>query len=306
MPTVSVVIPAKNRAKMIVKCLNSVLNQTVKADEIIVVDDNSTDDTKEVVHSYSKYGVKYIPLENKTGAQAARNLGIISATGDYIAFQDSDDEWFDYKLEEQIKVIKTYKSQKFLFIHGDAEDYDWKTGEFRDRKVPELEGNCYEKLLKSHGPLFPAIMVDKKALFEIGLLDEKVPSWQEWDTSIALSRICDFRQIRKPLFIYNVNHGDAISKNIQSDLNGYWYIVEKNKELIISELGQDYYLKHIKRQLLFSINKELLDEFEKYKNYYLEEIVNRNVIYRNIQKILLRRGLMPVIIKGWNPWKFIN
>jgi glycosyltransferase involved in cell wall biosynthesis len=249
MPTVSVVIPAKNRAKMIGKCLDSVLNQTVKADEIIVVDDNSTDNTKEIVQSYQQYGVKYIPLENKTGAQAARNLGIISATGDYIAFQDSDDEWFDYKLEEQTKLIKSYNSAKFLFIHGDAEDHDCKTGKRRERNVPELEGNCYEKLLKSPGPLFPAILVDKKALLEIGLLDEKVPSWQEWDTAISLSKICEFKHVKKPLFTYNLNHGETISLNIKRDLDGYGYLINKYKNEILRTCGKKSLLQHLNRQI---------------------------------------------------------
>lgn len=255
MTTISVVIPAKNRAKMIGKCLDSVLNQTVKAGEIIVVDDNSTDDTKEVVQSYSKYGVKYVPLENKIGAQAARNLGIISATGDFIAFQDSDDEWFKYKLEEQIKLIKAYGSEKFLFIHGDAEDHDCKTGERRDRKVPELEGSCYEKLLKSPGPLFPAILVNKKALLEIGLLDEKVPSWQEWDTAISLSKICEFKHVKKPLFTYNLNHGETISLNIKRDLNGYEYVINKYKNEMIKESGHITWRNHINRQIRLAKGK---------------------------------------------------
>ncbi len=244
MPTVSVVIPAKNRAKMIGKCLDSVLNQTVKADEIIVVDDNSTDDTKEVVQSYSKYGVKYIPLENKTGAQAARNLGIISATGDYIAFQDSDDEWLPDKLERQIKELGKVNFNPMTVVHGNA-IVKCEGEKERIWEVPETAGeNVLSMLLKRPAPFFPAILTSKKALEKIGLLDEKVSAYQEWDTSIQLSKICRFIHIKKPIFIYNIHAGEAISKNGMGAIAGYKYIIDKYKDDIIAKCGEKAWYFH--------------------------------------------------------------
>lgn len=272
MPTVSVVIPAKNRAKMIGRCLDSVLNQTVKADEIIVVDDNSTDNTKEIVQSYQQYGVKYIPLENKTGAQAARNLGIISANSDFIAFQDSDDEWFDYKLEKQIKIITNSPYSNEIFVHGDCIIFDHLTGERRDCKVRELNGNCHENLLMNPGPLFPSFIVSKKKMIEIGMLDEKVLSSQEWDTAIMISKSIYFYHIQEPLFIYNKHNNETISKNYLLDIEGYDYIVNKHKNDILLKLGKNGILHHLRRQI--SLSKEYKDwaVFEGKGKLYLEYI----------------------------------
>jgi glycosyltransferase involved in cell wall biosynthesis len=105
--SVTVVIPAYNRAKTITYCLDSVCNQTVSPLEIIVVDDCSTDDTVAVVNDYSlsHSSVRCVVLEKNAGAQAARNRGIMEARGEWIAFQDSDDEWVSDKLEKQIAAL---------------------------------------------------------------------------------------------------------------------------------------------------------------------------------------------------------
>ena len=104
MPTVSVIIPAYNRAKYVTKAIDSVLAQTYTDYEIIVVDDGSTDNTKDVLLPYMER-INYIYQENK-GVSAARNTGIRAATGRWIAFLDSDDIWLEEKLSAQMKYIK--------------------------------------------------------------------------------------------------------------------------------------------------------------------------------------------------------
>ena len=99
-PKVSVVIPTYNSSQFIVETLESVFAQTYKDYEIIVVDDGSTDNTKEVLQPYTSR-IKYIYKENG-GPASARNVGIKSAQGEYIAFLDSDDRWLPEKLEKHI------------------------------------------------------------------------------------------------------------------------------------------------------------------------------------------------------------
>ena len=101
---VSVIIPTYNRAHLIRRSVQSVLNQTYKNLELIVVDDGSTDNTKEVIESIDDKRIVYIKQENQ-GASAARNTGIDLAKGKYIAFQDSDDIWHSNKLKKQIDVL---------------------------------------------------------------------------------------------------------------------------------------------------------------------------------------------------------
>ena len=102
--SVSVVIPAYNSAEYLPRTIDSVLAQTLPADEIIIVDDGSTDNTKEVVEKYSEK-VRYIYQEN-AGASAARNTGIKAANSQWIAMLDADDEWTTDKLKRQVDLLK--------------------------------------------------------------------------------------------------------------------------------------------------------------------------------------------------------
>lgn len=105
---VSIITPAYNCAEFIGQMIDSVLAQTYKNWEIIVIDDCSTDNTKEVVMKYMKRDsrIRYIQLEVNSGAALARNRAIDLATGKYIAFLDSDDIWFPEKLTKQINFME--------------------------------------------------------------------------------------------------------------------------------------------------------------------------------------------------------
>ena len=107
-PTVSIIIPTYNRAHLIDRSIQSVLNQTYQDFELIVVDDGSTDNTEDIIRQFQEKDkrIKYIKHDKNKGGSAARNTGIKNSRGEYIAFQDSDDEWFPEKLEKQIEIIE--------------------------------------------------------------------------------------------------------------------------------------------------------------------------------------------------------
>lgn len=105
-PTVSVIIPSYNSAFYLLETLDSVLLQSYQDFEIILVDDGSTDNTKEVIQPYLKY-INYVYQENK-GPAPARNTGIRGARGKYIAFNDSDDSWLPQKLAIQIDYFQNH------------------------------------------------------------------------------------------------------------------------------------------------------------------------------------------------------
>lgn len=103
---VSIIIPTYNRADTIRKSIDSILEQTYTNFELIIVDDGSTDNTEEIVHSVNDERLKYVKHMVNRGACAARNTGIDVAIGEYIAFQDSDDVWHNDKLKKQLNVLK--------------------------------------------------------------------------------------------------------------------------------------------------------------------------------------------------------
>lgn len=111
--TVSVVIPTFNRADLVVAAINSVLTQSNQDLEIIVVDDGSTDDTEHRLATYSER-IIYIRQAN-AGVNAARNYGLSHARGEYIALLDSDDLWFSFKLDLQVKLLEKYPDVGFVF-----------------------------------------------------------------------------------------------------------------------------------------------------------------------------------------------
>lgn len=229
---ISVVIPAKNRARTLPRCLDSVLDQTFPAHEVIVVDDASDDNTRAVVEGYADKGVRLARLEVGKGAQAARNHGIRIAAGDWIAFQDSDDVWFRHKLERQANALSQCASGQDKVVHCDGLKRDLSEELVTNINIKQFEGYCYPSLLLQSGPMFQGLLVPKHCLEAIDLLDEDCPSYQEWDTAIRLARICEFIHIREPLFEWIWHGGETISKDLLRDVNGFHYVLEKHREEI--------------------------------------------------------------------------
>lgn len=101
---VSIIIPTCQRASLLQRCLNSVVNQCIAGDEIIVVDDGSGDNTQDIVKSFGER-VTYLALNSNSGVSVARNTGIHAAHNPLLAFLDDDDEWFPHKLQLQRSVM---------------------------------------------------------------------------------------------------------------------------------------------------------------------------------------------------------
>lgn len=268
---ISIVIPTFNRAATIRYCLDSILNQTYKNIEVIVVDDCSTDRTVEVVKDYDDPRIRCIVLEKNSGAQAARNTGIKEAKGDWIAFQDSDDEWWPDKLKRQVTVLSKTAFDPFTVIHSNAIRYSHESNIKSIWNVPVVEGKpemIYPRLLAAPGPMYPSLLVSKLSLIRINYLDENVPSYQEWDTSIRLAKYCRFIHIQKPLFVYHLHHEETISKNLQKDFAGYQYVIEKHEKDIKNICGETTWNNQLstllQKCLEFGLREDFKNLIEKY------------------------------------------
>jgi glycosyltransferase involved in cell wall biosynthesis len=256
---VSIIIPTYNREKIVQETIKNIQSQTYKNWECIIVDDHSTDGTKSVIEELAKQDnrIRYILNQRSKGAQGARNTGILEATAEWIAFNDSDDEWVPDKLEKQFKIIEQKDFHPFLVVHGNCLVSDHANNKITKWDLPLVEGKQpYELLLKSASPLFPTIITSRKALETIGLLDEKVPAYQEWDTSIQLSEKCEFVHIEEPLFIYHLHKGDTMSKDIKRDIAGYQYIRLKHAKEFIKHFGNDAFYASVVDNIKRSADKE--------------------------------------------------
>jgi len=231
-PRISVVVPTFDRAGLLPRSLGSVLGQTLPPFEVVVADDASSDDTERVVRELGSGLVRHVRLPERSGAQAARNLGIREAQGDWIAFQDSDDEWLPDKLERQVALI----DGPWTVVHG---------GGIAGEKVMGMrlhgEEDALGVLLRRPATLFPALLVSRQAFDRIGPLDEDLPAFQEWDTSIRLARFCRFVMPDDPVFVYHATAG-AISESSRADIRGYEQVIEKYR----ADIDDETWYAHIR------------------------------------------------------------
>lgn len=237
----SVVIPCYNREKTIKRCIESVLHQTKLPDEIIIVDDGSSDKTVEIVKEFACSKMKILQ-QNHRGAQAARNLGVLNATGDYIAFLDSDDEWKENTVELFFTCVTNGNEGKVIYGNYIIRYERKRKNEIV--RVIDANGWVDKILLKTSIALFGCTFAPRKDLLEMGLLDEKVQAYQEWDTAIRLSRKCEFKHVKYPFLIYYKHEDDCISKNHKASIKGYNYIIKKNRKEIVKYWGYPILKEH--------------------------------------------------------------
>lgn len=277
---ISVIIPMYNREKTIHYCLQSVLNQTYQAAEIIVVDDCSVDSSVDIVKSLNNPLIRLIILERNSGAQVARNRGIKESRYDWIAFQDSDDEWLPDRLEKGVAELKKRNYNLYTMVYSNCNRIYTETNKCELWELQDFNGfNTYPLLLRWPAPMFQGMLVSKKALVDIGYLDETIKTYQEWDTSIRLSKICELVHIKAPLFNYYIHQGETISKNPANDIDGYGFIIEKFKSDIfkIQDTGSDIWLHHITLQIKRSLELKLWKHAAKYVKQY--PLRNRTYLY---------------------------
>lgn len=240
-PQVSVVIPAYNRAAKIGPAVESVLEQDARDLEVIVVDDGSKDGTPDAVRALAARDgrVRLIELGRNRGAQAARNAGIRDARGEWIAFLDSDDTWLPGSLSGR---LATAAEERAEVVHSGCRKInpDGSTVLYSD----PIRGRAYKTVLSGPAPMFQGLLVKKAALEAIGLLDERVIAYQEWDTAIRLARRFAFAFHPRPTFVYDCRGTDTISVNDRRNGIAYETIVKKHLWDVFRLAGPGVLSKH--------------------------------------------------------------
>lgn len=205
---VSAIITTHNRVQLLQRAIESVLTQTYKNIECIVVDDSSTDDTKALCGKYPIHYI-YIPKEESRGGNYARNLGIKASIGEYCAFLDDDDYWLPTKIEKQVALIEkmdcelVYCGRRVEYVRNDQT-------EFKDT-IPNStwSGDMHKKILYKICTTTTNILVKRQALFDVGLFDENLSFWQEYELTIRLAQRKAFYFVNEPLSVYRVDTRDS-------------------------------------------------------------------------------------------------
>lgn len=208
MPGIAVIIPTYNRLDSLKRALKSVLAQTHVADEIIVVDDGSSDDTGQYITKNFPQ-VRYIHQHNQ-GVSAARNTGIKTSCADWIALLDSDDEWLPNKLARQVSALN--KNPEIKITHSN---------EIWIRSGKRV--NQMDKHRKAGGWIFqhclplcaisPSSAIIHRQLFDqLGLFDENLPACEDYDLWLRICSQMPVHYIDEPLIIKHGGHDDQLSK----------------------------------------------------------------------------------------------
>jgi glycosyltransferase involved in cell wall biosynthesis len=199
-PTISVVLPTKNRSATLPRAVDSVLGQGFRDIEVVVVDDGSTDDTAMLLERYrSDPRIRLVRHESTFGPGAARNTGIYAARADWIAFQDSDDVWHPDKLARQWHLAQA--RPELDFICCEARDMDAAGAEIRARKVnfTALRQDPARYLLTPLPFITPTWLVRKSALLRAGGFRTDLLSSEDWELCLRLSDFARFDGVERVL-----------------------------------------------------------------------------------------------------------
>lgn len=232
-PLVSVIIPVYNREKTIGRAIESVLNQSYPNIELIVVDDGSSDDSVSVIQSYINGDkVRLIMLSGNSGANVARNVGIKNANGDFIAFQDSDDEWLPNKLQKQMDYMQSNHDSVMFCSHNVilSEGYVKQVPDWRIIKKIENEG-LYNVLKCENVVSTQTLIISRSVIEDIGLFDETMPRMQDYEYVIRIVQKYHIGFIEQPLVnVYRQN--DSISNNKDAYYRALELLLEKHSNFL--------------------------------------------------------------------------
>ena len=273
---ISVYITSYNKIQYINEAINSVLDQSRSADEIIIVDDGSKDGSREIISGYaSRYPgkIKVIFNEKNLGISKTRNIAISNCTGEIITFVDADDYFFPMKIETELELLRKTQYDciysNFIFV----DEFSNENGCFADKEGHPVEGDLFiENFTRSFhvnsGSNFHNEMFYKSCAQEIGLYDEKIKIWEDWDFRIRMSK--------KYRYGYCPDVNSAYRK-LENGLHN-------------SVLG----LHYREQMKVYKKNKHLLSDLEE-----SEKRVIQNSIYAKLKKLIINIGRLNISKKQY-------
>ncbi len=206
--TISVVIPNYNRVHTIARALDSVISQSLPADEIIVVDDGSTDDSRSFIKQ--KYPQVTLLEQKHAGVSSARNKGISVASGEWLAFLDSDDEWLPEKLKNQMTTLSYSPGHRIVHTNE-----IWLRNGKTLKQLPQHRkygGYIYDKCLPLCLMSPSSIVIHEKVFKEVGLFDESLPVCEDYDMWLRICSRFPVSFLEEPMIVKHGGHMDQLSR----------------------------------------------------------------------------------------------
>jgi len=296
-PLVSIIIPTYNRAKFLPRAVNSVLNQTFKDFELIIVDDASTDNTKDIIQGFKDPHIRYIKHNDNRGIAGARNTGIKTSKGEYIAFLDDDDEWLPEKLTLQVRKFEKCPDRVGL-IYCNYTSIDVTTGTKRDKNlVPCMNNILYKQLLSGNIIGSGTYLIKKECFDKVGLFDEEVLGKEDWDMWIRIARYYHFDYLLETLVIH-YDHPSQMTSNLNKRYIALEKIIKKHENNMrnfpkiysrhLNILGKLHLLYRKRKKCIYCLLKSIrYNPFKKSSYLYLllsllPQFLTKSVIRKRI------------------------
>lgn len=207
---VSVIIPTFNRRNTLARAVNSALKQTYSIREVLICDDGSEDDSKQIITSFNDSRIKWIDCGKNGMPSIPRNIGIRAATGAWIAFLDSDDEWLSHKIEKQVNLLiqtqgLAVSSNAFRIVNGENK------GIYLSNKKKVI---TFSDLLAVNGNICSSVLINKNLLLKISLFPEEqcLKAIEDYSLWLRIATQTPFAYINEPL----LNYYDSPKTSIRS------------------------------------------------------------------------------------------
>lgn len=273
MARVSVIMPAYNYANYLPEAIQSVLNQTFRDFQLLIVDDGSTDNTREVVRRFlHNPKVRYVYQENR-GLAATRNTGVKSTHGEVVAFLDADDVWLEQKLQKQVEVMDSKPEVGLVytdvhFIDGQGKiltDRQWA----RRRKKTMFEDLLFSNVITGSGS---SSVVRRECFDKVGSFDESFRSLEDLDLWLRIARHYEFERVDERLTKIR-HHKSNMQVNVDRMAEGWMAYLAKREV-------PDQYVR-AERQARYEILGRIarqyyeLDKMKRYRHYLLRALASR-------------------------------
>lgn len=298
---ISVVIPTHNRADLLSRAIVSVMNQTYKDIEIVVVSDGSTDNTKNVVEKFARDDarIRFIEYFPAKGGNIARNIGIEHSVGEYLAFLDDDDEWTPRKLEKQLNVLKN-DSQIGLVYTGVNIIYFNEKIKYKFKS--SSEGDLSKKiLLDNYIGTTSTVMLKRELLDKTGTFDNALKALQDYDLWI---RCCQYSRVgcvdECLVNYFNYTGKKQVSSFTDKYINAFNYINQKYSKYFLNLSENEKNIKLVNEYLLLA-NKAMRNGDSTTARKFLQKsfkikFTNSGIVYwlfsfTNFKTILKLRSL---------------
>lgn len=261
--------------------------------EVIIVDDHSSDNILELITN--KYVIKYIRNKNNLGASESRNIGVMAAKYQFIAFLDSDDIWLsDDKLFQQFNILKNNNDISIVYTNL---QYINENGEIIFTHTPIKNKNKYsiislpDILKKDVIGTYSSVMVRKNDIMKCGMCNTSLQARQDWDLWIRLAQVGNAYKLNN-IYVQYRKHIFQISSNYKNKIQGFSQLLINHKDI--------FYLHHKYFHFYYNIFKVLLLTKLTYGNYRpIDLLLNKNrystIIIRSLISILIFISSIPIL-----------